>query len=382
MAYWIKKGKGVYVYTRSTPYSTSGEPKPLPRKETKHLDIQTNQQIDAWVRQFEIQYEGKIHKDSILWSDSELSKYLNQYTAYLLSRGKDSETVKQHERYLRRNAIPFFLSFNPPQKDPITWHTVSPKMLNWLLERGETDSVIFRTNVALRGFYNYLQEESILPNHIILKLRNPVSEQTETPLKKIIEPDEMLRFANTCLTIEIKLIALIGYFFSLRPQELFALQKSDFMAGSKASFLECSKAMTRHSLFNRFVVNIDRQRANTGRITDPKAYSKGWVSCFDKRAAQAITSILNEHYTGDSQLFTIQNRELYKRWAENGFPDLTIKDMRRSSLYYLGHHTGFNQTPIDLMKHARHKDIETTMLYLRRPRESVDGDNDILDLDA
>ncbi len=56
-----------------------------------------------------------------------------------------------------------------------------------------------------------------------------------------------------------------------------------------------------------------------------------------------------------------------------------MKDLRRASIYWLGHHT--NIGIIELKSHARHKRVDTTALYLRRPEEQID-ELDALDLDA
>lgn len=181
---------------------------------------------------------------------------------------------------------------------------------------------------------------------------------------------------------EIKLLSLIGYFFSLRPQEVFALKPSDFKAGSEVKLLECSQAMTRSNLYDRFVVHIERQRTNRSELTTPKAGSKGWVSCFDKAGAKEIVSLLNKGSSPEEPIFKLNNRELYKRWRKFGIKGVTLKDLRRASLYWLGHHASME--PMLLKQHARHNLLETTMLYMRRPDEDLRKSDDdfVLDLEA
>jgi integrase len=85
-------------------------------------------------------------------------------------------------------------------------------------------------------------------------------------------------------------------------------------------------------------------------------------------------------------LFPVANRELYKQWtaATSGteVDGITLKDLRRASLYHLGHHTAFSGELTLLMKHARHKEPQTTMLYLRRPDEDGPPKVDELDFSA
>lgn len=380
MAYWARNKLGhVYVYSRA-----SGELKKLPRKETKHLDAEIDSNIDAWVSQWTAQYEGKRSKDSIQWSDSRLTILLNQYISFMANRGKSPTTYKQHKSLLYRYGIPYFLNQTPPLADPNQWPGASIRLIEALENKGLSYHQIFRTNVALRGFYDFLRDEGVVQNHLQLRLRNPVKPDTakETPLDKIITPEVVLAKLKAVRDVRIRLLGLIGFFFSLRPQEVFALKPSDFKAGSEVKFLECSQAMSQSNLYERFVVHISRQRTNKGDITPPKAGSKGWVSCFNKDAAMEIVKILNQLNSPDDEIFTLNNRELYKKWNKVGIRGITLKDLRRSSLYWLGHHASLE--PLLLKQHARHNLIETTMLYMRRPDEELrkSSDSFVLDLEA
>jgi hypothetical protein len=69
-----------------------------------------------------------------------------------------------------------------------------------------------------------------------------------------------------------------------------------------------------------------------------------------------------------------------KLWSKSGIKDIALKDLRRASLYWLGHYT--NITLVGLQSHARHADPKTTALYYRRPDEEFEGSLDELDLDA
>ena len=56
-----------------------------------------------------------------------------------------------------------------------------------------------------------------------------------------------------------------------------------------------------------------------------------------------------------------------KKWSKYGIPGVTLKDLRRASLYWLGHYS--NLTFNGLRNHARHTNYDTTLLYTRRPEE-------------
>jgi hypothetical protein len=134
--------------------------------------------------------------------------------------------------------------------------------------------------------------------------------------------------------------------------------------------------MLRFNQYNKFAVNVTKQRIQTGEITTPKAYSVGWVSCFDETAARLLVPLLKE--ADKNGVFNRRNDFLFSRWKEHGIKEITLKDLRRSSLYYLGHVVGLEFA--GLSAHARHAKPETTMLYLRRPVEET---KDVeLDLDA
>ncbi len=78
------------------------------------------------------------------------------------------------------------------------------------------------------------------------------------------------------------------------------------------------------------------------------------------------------------KLMKWNNHKLYTDWNKFGIKGVNVKDRRRASFYYLGHYS--NLTPLQLMKHARHREVETTMLYCRRPDEILDLDDAPLSL--
>ncbi len=65
----------------------------------------------------------------------------------------------------------------------------------------------------------------------------------------------------------------------------------------------------------------------------------------------------------DVFVLTRAPNKIYKEWPF----DFEPKDLRRASLYWLGHNTSI--TLIQMMKHARQKSEKSLQLYLRRPEE-------------
>ncbi len=363
MAYWTRRRTGyVYVYTR-----VDGRPKCLPRADIKHLDGQTDHSIQAWVDQWSSQWESsKITPDQIQWSDSYIEGLLSNYAVHMSSSGRSEITIQQHTSALRRFVVPFYLELS--LTDPRQWVGVSSRMTEHLLALEVTPPVINVCNFSLRGFWRYLFEERVVFERELI-LRTPQGVRSEvTPLKYTLTPDEVLAFVRTCSDSQVRLMALVGYFHSLRSQELFALKKTDFRTGPKLVSLEAIKAFERAGLYTRLVVRIERQRTNSGKPKKPKANSIGWVGCFNEEAARLIVGELNE--LDEEDLIRQKNRETYRLWERIGIPDITLKDLRRASLYWLSHNTSL--LPAQLMHHSRHRSIESLNEYLRRPDEEFE----------
>lgn len=374
MAFYQRKRGYVYVFTYK-----DGRQRALPRAKTKHLDAESDANVQYWVDQWSRQYEHKkVQRENIVLSDDTLSVQVEAYGRFLEGRRKSENTISWHLSYLRKHVIPFFLEGENPLRDPQQWPGKSIKFLAWMQEHGETEATIIRANIALKSFYAFLSDEGVIQTGLALRIRRPVVEKKETPLKYQLGPDSVLEFASRCTDDSLKLMALLGYFCSLRPNEVFGLTKADFRAGSSVQLLDCSKAMTKADLYPKLAINVTQQRVNSGEIRPPKVHSKGWVCCFNETAARAVVKIL-EKYKHEKPLFDFGNSHYFRLWAEKGIGDITLKDLRRASLYWLGHHTSLQL--MELMKHARHARVETTLLYLRRPEEALVAGLE-LDLDA
>lgn len=59
----------------------------------------------------------------------------------------------------------------------------------------------------------------------------------------ILTGERTVPFTQQTTRDDMRLMMLIAYFFSLRPQEVIALRPADFKAGLKASDNEAAKAM-------------------------------------------------------------------------------------------------------------------------------------------
>jgi hypothetical protein len=363
MAFWrLHRGKHVVVYT-----CEGGKQRQLPRSLTKQLDGLDHDAIVAWVSAWERENEKRAPAPE---SSPALDALLADFLAYAKSAGKNAGTTTGYRVALTRYVFPFFLERE--LRDPHAWPSASVKMLEALRAKGVSDASILKCNSSLSRFWAWLQDEQLVPAHLVLRLRKPRGEMDETPLSFTLTPNDVLRFARTLKRDDIELALLLGYFFSLRTQEIFVLQRGDFLAGDAAARLECTRVLANAGLFPRLALNVTRQLSkNSCRMERPKSGSKGWVACFHAEAAKRIVELVNARTRErDDRLFAHGTDFYIKAWRTHGLANVTLKDLRRASLYWLGH-----DSPLDvvaLKNHARHALLSTTSLYVRRPGEVVD----------
>ena len=358
MAFWQRKdGRRVFVYFWC---KSTGKQKLVPRSETHHLDGRSDAAIDEWVRvwQGSTQFLKKEIKPVVR---NDLKSLVQQFADHQKEDFKRHPyTIQPHVRNLIYFALPYFfheLGLN--ELSEIRAHSV--KMNHYLRDKLElTASKIRYIQMSLRMFWRWLEEEGKVEGRLVL--RRTVLPSRSTPLLQTPNPNQILAWSTD--REDIRLLLLLAYFFSLRPQEILALKPSDFMAGDYAAKQEACRVMRQTNLFDRLIVRIRFQRSRKIGLTTPKAGSLGFVACFDKRGAQAIVEILRTK-PRDEFLFPFGNDWYYKYWRRNGYPNLTMKDCRRASLYWLGHYSDLDI--VALRNHARHADIKTTSLYTRRP---------------
>lgn len=235
-------------------------------------------------------------------------------------------------------------------------------------------SRIRNIQMSLRMFWRWLEEEGQVEGRLVL--RKSLVPKSSTPLRRLASPEEFLAWRSE--REDLRLLGLFVYFFSLRPQEAFSLTRKHFLAGERAAQMESSRAMREADLYDRFVVKIEQQRSRKIGLAAPKAGSTGVVSCFNEKAAREIIALLASKKPGEP-LFPFGNDWYYQTWRRFGYPELTLKDCRRASLYWLGHYSKLDIVAI--RNHARHADISTTSLYTRRPSDSFEDYDETLNLD-
>tara|TARA_R110000868_G_scaffold81642_1_gene230884 strand:- start:102 stop:1160 length:1059 start_codon:yes stop_codon:yes gene_type:complete len=351
---FAKRRKGrVYVY-----YYSEGLRKALPRRQTYHLDNATDDEIERFLTATTALQKARKHRPDARQVPPELEPLIEQFLTHLRDNlDRQPPTLRQYEGYLSRAGLLFGWPLDK-------WPLKSPNFPQLCRAMGYPRAAMFKMRQNILVFWYWLRDLGYVTGDLrIPKLK--VSNKT-TPLKHLLSPDDILGLP---LKGDLRYLALLCYFCSLRPQEAVALTPTDFAAGSNVSGLECVRVFKNAGLYHKLAVRVERQRHDS-KPRSPKADSIGWVACFDARAAKEIVRL--------AQTVTLAHRmDTYqRRWFRQGL-GFTLKDLRRASLYWLGHHSKLSV--VELKNHARHSSLETTSLYVRRPDSDADRG---LDLDA
>jgi len=368
MAFWKRyEGRRVRVWAFK-----EGRQVSVPRKETRHLDGQPDDVVQRYVDSLG---EPKLVRQTT----ESLERLVEGWGEHLTRRRKlNPETVRQRTNSLRFTVLPFFMEQDPPLSDPNHWPFRTIRLLDYMERLGLSPNLQQRATQALRGFWEWLRDENVVDANVAIRTRTPKGIAAPTPLQYAVTPEQVLAFAGRAAP-DLAFMALAGYFFSLRPQELLAVTKADFRAGSAATGLECCKVFARFGLFGRLAVDVNKQNSKSLKSQTAPPKSKGYVGCFNGEAARRIVELIKARPGGPEPLVPFSVDYNMKRWAREGIPGATLKDLRRASLYWLGHHTSVGL--VELQSHARHAKADTTQLYLRRPAEVAPADME-LDLDA
>lgn len=376
-----RKGrKGVYVYYYDTKQGCLVQ---IPRETTKAWDGLPEEEILALKRKWEEDHglaRNQITRHS-LGADDKLKQLWDSYQKnrmrFKKRRGSTADAENNvFELYICR----FFVQVHA-KKDPTQWHALVPDFHNWLFEQPISDAHRRTILWALERFGAHLVFSRVMTYPYTIQ--TPTRDNNkETPLKVRIAPDEILKDVrahsfkrsfkkHASLTrvsrINFKLAVLLGYFASLRPEELYALEKSDFSTGDKAVELSKTYAgLKAGGLGSKLVVKIDKSLKGTGVEAHVKSHhSYGYVNIWYPPAAKVIAEMLRD--LPDGRLFPFSRGYLDKAWREIVYPIVasTAHDLRRASGLHLGRTL---RIPLTLFQeHMRHAEVETSMLYMREP---------------
>lgn len=342
----------------------------LPREKTRHLDDLNDQQIQDWIDKWEKDHGIKRVRSrlkTVLKAD-ELVALFEQYLEqkrYL--RNTNVGVLRRELSHFNKYILPYFVQKHT-ERDITKWYKHTAGLSVYLKKEVElSNNTTKKIAWMVERFGKYLFAKGIIASvwHVPIPV---LGRKASTPLKQELTPDYLLQVAST-LDAKWRLVVLLGYFASLRPGETFALQKEDFVTGSKAK--ELAKTYTRFNkmgIGSGLTVSITKAlNSETGEPSLPKThYSYGFVNIWHIEAAKQLAGLLKQLPTG--KLFDGHRRHLFKGYKSLNLP-FTLHDLRRASALYLGRTLSVD--PLLLQDHLRHSNISTTMIYTRRPTEDV-----------
>lgn len=367
-----RKGKHrVYVY-----YYAKGKHTWIPRKQTKHLDGQSIKSIEEWVAFWKVQFG--IEKENVrrvsLNKEDKLAILFDSYQNYRQSLRDITDQTIAAEKYRFERFILAYFIVEKKQRSPRLWHKHVPGYYEFLKGLELATDTIKKLLWDLERFGKYLVfiRETEFPFAIMIPRR---SNRKITPLKRRVTPEDILNARFTTVgfrrselnSFNQRLAVLIGYFATLGPAELFALEKKDFLTGEQArESTKTLRGLQKHGIGSSLSVVISKGLKGKGFDSYPKNYYRyGVVNIFDIRAAKAIASILKD--LPDGRLFSLSREHLNTLWRSEikSVLGTTAHDLRRASCLYLGR--SLRIEPTLLQEHARHSELDTTMLYCRDP---------------
>ncbi|GEM_PF-3830049 len=315
---------------------------------------------------------------SILWSHYQSNRKK--------TRKRRHSTAANEAALFNNYIVPFFIGEHEKKK-PEDWHDLVPKFHAHLFEKKLKDQTVRYILWALERFGKYL----VRSRHMTFPYAIQVPSREDhkvTPLKSRLEPEAALAYARKLFDIkkarntggrqvqisdrDMRLSVLLGYFAGLRPSELWALNKSDFLTGAKAE--EASKTLAgfrKVGLGTKLSVTVTKtwQRGKNGghqiKELTKSHYSRGVVNVWHPDAAKLIADLLKPLPEG--RIFKFSYHGMFQTWRRVVLPELkvTTHDLRRASGLYLGRTKRLDLTL--LQEHLRHSEIETTLLYTREP---------------
>jgi integrase len=385
MAYFQRRRNNqvaVYFWNKDT-----GKPQQVSREETAELDVLSDDEVRAWL----IKWEAANGRSRIrsrrrsLLKDDELSKLIEAHLAEHAALYAPSEgTMAEYRYHFETYITPYFVR-DKGAKDLKTWHTLTPSFGAYLIqEKKLSPGSVRKICQTLQRFGGFLVDQGLISHP--WRVRSPRSKgKRTTPLSHRLGPEDALALADSLARAGHPLWALemlLSYFGSLRPEEVYALNKEDFITGQAAR----SRARTwgrfqKHGLGSGLSVLIEKTHIGKEPSTLTKThYARGVVNIWDSAAAVAIAALLRE--LPDGRLFGGTRAQINYQYRKIAKPtvNLNAQDRRRASANYLGKEVGVD--PILLQDHLRHSEIETTMLYTRDPmdRNKDSGNQDFDDV--
>lgn len=372
MAYFQRHNGKVRVYYHD---KTTGRVKSLSRDKIKHLDPLTDDDIRQWIDSWEDDsgVSRSRSRDKAVLSTDELAILFDSYQEQRRQLRNISDGTLYDERtFWTKHVLPYFVVKND-EKNPRRWAAYTSSFTTYLKQKGTLSTKsIKQAGWLLERFGKHLASIGVIQSPWFVP--QPIlNRKATTPLKLNLTPADILKVADQIKgkypTYTIAL--LLGFFASLRPGETFALSKEDFLTGDKAKAM--AKTYSRFhavGLGSGLSVSITKALDDKGIIGNPKTHhSYGYVNVWNVEAAKMLAELVKVLPAG--RIFNGHKTWLFKSFgrALKGKLDVTPHDLRRASALYLGRTLGIEI--MLLQDHMRHSDIQTTMIYTRRPLEET-----------
>jgi integrase len=301
---------------------------------------------------------------------SKLSKLWLKYLEHRRDlKNPSEETLDAENKRFENHIVTYFVGIHH-QKDPTKWHSLVPGLLGHLSGYIKGKQHIKRILGSLKRFSEFLVYYGHMTFPFVIITPSRKNPRT-TPLKLRLYPKDVISFANRHIGNEnglnFSLTALLGYFSSLRPSELYALNREDFLTGEDAvTHCPTRDHLVKANLGSKLGIVINKALKNSGVVPILKTdASYGVVNIWDADAARLIASILRGLPDGMITPFSLG--WLNRAWREKAKPGIgvTVHDFRRASGLYLGRDVRLDLTL--LQEHMRHAEISTTIIYTRIP---------------
>lgn len=358
----------------------------LPRKVYKHLDSEPDEIVQKWLDQWSHENIAKVRAERFLLYETDEALFL--FREFIAERTKiknlSPEYAKDELGRFHNHVLPFFVT-EKNTKDVRVWDNYANEFTTWILKnRVETKQLSItharKVLALLVRFSEFLLRRKVISSlwHILTPSEGF---SLDTPLPRMIKPDEMLAFVKTCEDDSIALMALMGYFASLRPSETLALSKSDFYTGEKGIKVSSTQHRFRNfQLGSYLTVYVDKQMSRSPGSIHKKPKTKrsvDYVAIWHKEAAELIKEVVLRLEEGP--FFTMHRDTYFRLWRESGAKEklgnITLHDLRRASALYLGREV---EVTIQLLQdHMRHTKLSVTEQYMRKPeRTRMQGSED------
>lgn len=366
---WYRDGGRVIVQLYDP--ETRG-PKKITRNLTKHLDNAGDDDIEKWIDLYISENRRQATRTLervLMQNDEALTLFRSFISERAALRNLQGTTVEEEQRRFDLHIAPFFVR-ERKQKDVRIWEYHIPHLAQYLIDEGHLKTnQIKKVLAVLVRFSKYLTLHNIIskPWTPILPTAN---KQAPTPLEFDIKPEDVFSFCKTA-SDRCALMALLGYFGSLRPEETFAITESDFYTAPQAYELALTyPRFKKHGLGSGLSLHVNKALKKGGVQGVPKNhFSHGYVNIWSQQAANTLAKLLPRFQ--NRPLCDGRSRDtLFKYWQRHGKSRLkvTLHDLRRASGVYLGRTLDL---PIFLLQdHLRHGDQASTEAYTRKPPQA------------